>query len=171
MRSVAAYGTSLSAILFLACGGGSNAGPSSQANASFPASGVYAGTYSVPVSPELDAAATYEVAEYEWSRIGDTLSFSYKLPVELLGVSKKVHFSGTFTPGASTATLSGRDGTAVCTRTDDAVECREDMHAMQPIEQDLDRVRALAPSGLEADRARISTIFISDPIGVARFSF
>jgi hypothetical protein len=159
----------LFALLLVACGAAVPAVSSqSTESAQVPATGVYSGTYSVPVSSELAASAIYEVDEITWSLSAGTATLSYKLPVELLGKSQHVSFSGPF---GTSGTLYGEAGSAVCTTADRTITCREDMHALMPIEHDLERVAELAPTSLSSERVSVTRVFISDPIGIASFAF
>lgn len=161
---------SLFALILVACGGAAVPADSTQGTQSpqTPATGVYSGSYSVPVSAELAASASYSVNEIEWTYTGGTATLSYKLPVELLGKSQRVSFSGPF---GTTGTLVGDAGSAECSTVDRTITCREDMHALMPIEHDLSRVSELAPANLASDRVSVTRVFISDPIGIASFSF
>lgn len=155
------------ALTLVACGGAAR----KEAVATVPTTGVYQGTYSVPVTEDLKASATYAVNELEWSYANGVATLGYKLPVELLGRSQRVSFTGPFDATTLTGRLTSEDGTAECKIVDRTVECLEDMHALMPIEHDLDRVTELAPASIATERVRVTRVFISDPIGIATLAF
>ena len=131
--------------------------------------GSFGGSYRVPVSPELAAAATFDVTELSWAVNGTTASLAYNLPRALVGISLRVDFTGPYDPATGHATLTGAAGTADCTVTAASVSCAETMRGLLPIATDLAVVEKLASGypGPPSDRTTVATQFMGDPIGIA----
>ncbi|MFT3775986.1 MAG: hypothetical protein QM820_62375 [Minicystis sp.] len=132
----------------------------------------YRGTYEVPVTPDLASAATYDVAEVEWTVANGTAKLDYALPLGLVGKSVRVEFTGPVGASAATAQLSGVAGTAACTFTGTAISCLENMAGLLPMEPDLAVIEQLAKTeyaGPAADRITVAKQFASDPIGIVHF--
>jgi len=129
-----------------------------------PPTGVYRGTYEVPVPAELSAAATFAVPEIEWTLGGDAVTLAYALPLGLVGEKVRVKFAGTLG-----ATLSGDAGTATCEVATDAVSCHEVMTGLLPLAPDYEVIakEAAAEGGVDASlRAEVAQRFSVDPIGI-----
>lgn len=154
---------SLLALLGLACVDSSvddGAGGASAATA-------YAGSYEVPVPPELAAAATYPVAEIEWSVVGGVATLEYDLPLGLVGTKVRVSFTGPVE--GTNSKLTGPVGTADCTIGDAAVSCLENMDGLLPLATDMavvEQVAATEYAGPVVDRVDIAKRFQGDPIGI-----
>lgn len=130
-------------------------------------SGNFHGTYSVPVPPALEAAASYDVPEVEWSVDGDEVELRYDLPRGLVGKALQLSFKGSL--AGSTAALSGSAGTADCTITSEEVVCNESMAGLLPLTPDYAVVEELAATdyaGPAADRLDVAKRFAGDPIGI-----
>lgn len=129
----------------------------------------FGGSYSVPVEPALEAAATFDVTEFTWSVTGTTAALAYNLPRALVGVALRVDFAGVYDPATGKATLTGAAGTADCTVTATTVTCAETMRGLLPIAGDLAVVEKLASGypGPPSDRTTVATRFMGDPIGIA----
>lgn len=130
---------------------------------------VYRGTYEVPVTAELAAAAIYDVAEVEWTVTGSAVELRYDLPMGLVGLDLKVHFQGTIDAGAGTAALASDTGDAQCTVAADTVSCLEHMPGLGPITPDLAVVEQLAATefaGPPSMRVDVAKQFSVDPIGI-----
>ncbi len=128
----------------------------------------YAGTYEVPVPAELQAAATYDVAEIEWVNAGGVVSLEYDLPEGLVGQKIRVRFTGVAADGATSAELTGEVGTATCAIAKATVSCNETMSNLV-FQPDLTVIEALAATeyaGPAADRLDVAQRFQADPIGI-----
>ena len=134
------------------------------------ASGSFGGSYEVPVSPALAAAARYDMTEIEWVVAGGTARLHYNLPRALVGSTVSVDFVGTFDGKANHVTLTGAAGTAECALSATEIVCTEAMHGLLPIDADLGVVEKLAAdyAGAASDRIAVSRQFAVDPIGIAR---
>lgn len=134
--------------------------------------GTYAGSYDVPVPPELAAAATFAVAEINWKVAADgSVRLAYNLPLGLVGTAIRVDFVGTLDPATQQATLSGRAGTSVCAVTPTIVTCNEAMQGLLPIAGDLGTVASIAAAdfaGPAQQRVDVAARFIGDPIGILK---
>lgn len=129
-----------------------------------PPTGVYRGTYEVPVPAELAAAATFAVPEIEWTLSGDAVVLAYALPLGLVGQKVRVKFAGSLG-----ATLSGDAGTATCEVAREAVSCHEVMTGLLPLEPDFEVIAEEAARGPAVDaalRAEVAQRFSVDPIGI-----
>jgi hypothetical protein len=163
-----AVGTALCALLAMACG---SADPADAVVDAGVGPHAYRGTYEVPISPELRAAATFDVDEIEWSAIEGKARLAYKLPVGLVGTSLRVDFVGHVDQVSGSGELTGEAGSSACTIGEAYVVCKETMPGLLPIDVDFDLVRKLAEReypGPAQDRVDVATKFMNDPIGVAR---
>lgn len=131
--------------------------------------GSFGGSYSVPTTPDLAAAATFDMPELNWTVTNNVATLAYNLPRALVGKALRVTFTGPFDPATGTATLTGPPGTSQCTATATAVSCSETMQGIMPVNPDLAVVAKLASSypGPSADRTTIAQQFSGDPIGIA----
>ncbi len=132
---------------------------------------VYKGTYEVPVTADLAAAAIYDVPEVEWTVTGGSVELHYDLPMGLVGQKLRVDFQGTVDAGAGTADLLGKIGDAQCTVAADSVSCLEHMPGLKPLTPDLAVVEQLAAtefSGPASMRVDVAKQFSVDPIGIVR---
>src|SRR5512139_591557 len=151
----------LSALHALAACDGGESETNGEAGAA-PVSGQFAGVYEVPVTPELAAAATYAVAEVEWSVVNGTAKLEYDLPVGLVGGVVRVEFSGAYDGSAANASLAGAAGTADCTIGQGGISCFETMHGLLPMNPDYALIEAAAASeyaGPAADRVEVARRF------------
>jgi hypothetical protein len=129
-----------------------------------PPTGVYRGTYEVPVPAELTAAATFAVPEIEWTRSGDAVTLAYALPLGLVGQKVRVKFAGILGD-----TLAGDAGTATCEVATSATSCHEVMTGLLPLEPDYEVIAAEAAADPSVDaslRAQVAQRFSVDPIGI-----
>lgn len=162
-----------------AAGGGANApgagqNPGQPAAGTTPISGSFGGSYHVPTTAVLDAAATFDVTEFTWTVSGGNVAtLAYNLPRALVGKLVRVVFTGPFDPATGKATLTGIPGTSVCTVTTVDVSCSEAMAGLMPVNPDLAVVTKLATTypGPAADRTTIAQQFAGDPIGIAHLDF
>jgi hypothetical protein len=162
----------LIALLSCACGAGAEPAeqtPASPTGAGASVSGVFTGTYEVPVTASLSDAATFSVAEVTWGANAKSASLSYKLPRELVGKSIAIELAGPVGP-AGHASLSGAAGDADCTFNAVSVVCHETLAGLTPLEVDLSVVQQLATdsfAGNAQDRLDVAKLFSADPIGIA----
>ena len=133
------------------------------------AAGSFGGSYSVPTTASLAAAATFDMAELNWSVKNNVATLAYNLPRALVGKLVRVTFTGPFDPATGQATLTGTPGTSTCTVTAASVTCSETMQGLVPLNPDLTVVAKLASTypGPVADRTSIAQQFAGDPIGIA----
>jgi len=160
--------------LHLALSAGCSSGGASGAGggAALPTSGEFHGTYEVPVSADLAAAALYDVPVVEWSVTDGVAKLEYDLPLGLVGTAIRLEFVGPAGASAPTGPLTGPPGTADCTFTGTAVSCLEKMAGLLPITPDYAVVEQLAKTeyaGPPADRVNVTKRFVSDPIGIVHF--
>jgi len=128
------------------------------------------GTYTVPVTPELEPYASFDVSSIQFCDHGGSTSLSYDLPALLVGDSTHIAFSGVFDAKAPTLELSGDRGSASCSETGATWSCRE---TLTGIEIDADKLRerlASRPAAEAQARTDVSDVFSQDPIGVLTFS-
>ncbi len=130
---------------------------------------VYRGTYEVPVTADLAAAAVYDVPEVEWTVVNGSVTLDYDLPLGLVGTKLRVEFTGPIDVAAGKATLVGPPGDAACTLSASAVSCLETMKGLLPITPDLAVVESLAATefaGPASMRLDVAKQFSVDPIGI-----
>jgi hypothetical protein len=147
--------------------------PGQPAAGTAPISGSFGGSYHVPTTPSLDAAATFDVTEFTWTVSANVATLAYNLPRALVGKLVRVVFTGPFDPATGKATLTGIPGTSVCTVTSIDVSCSEAMAGLMPVNPDLAVVTKLATTypGPAADRTTLAQQFAGDPIGIAHVDF
>lgn len=128
--------------------------------------------YEVPTTnPALAPHAYFPVPDVHYFAVGGTVTLEYDFPEELSGiVDQTVTLSGPIEPDGS-STLSGAQGTGVCTVENGIVRCVETFTDLP-----LDPARAMMLAGsyspdAEAQAARVDVIelFVSDPIGIVVF--
>jgi hypothetical protein len=166
-------GTSCATVLLAAFAAGCAAGGADDADAgagaAIPKAGSYSGIYEVPTRPELAAAATYDVADVEWSVRGGEVELSYDLPLGLVGTKVRVKFAGNVDSSGAKASLAGDAGTADCNVGGGSIVCFETMRGLLPLEVDLAEVEARARAeyaGPLEHRLDVAKQFASDPIGI-----
>jgi hypothetical protein len=133
------------------------------------AAGSFGGSYSVPTTAALAAAATFDMPELNWSVENNVATLAYNLPRALVGKLVRVTFTGPFDPATGTATMTGPPGTSTCTVTAATVSCSEAMQGLVPLNPDLAVVTKLASTyaGPVSDRTSLAQQFAGDPIGIA----
>jgi hypothetical protein len=78
--------------------GAGTPGAGQPATGTAPISGSFGGSYHVPTTPVLDAAATFDVTEFTWTVSGNVATLAYNLPRALVGKLVRVVFTGPFDP-------------------------------------------------------------------------
>lgn len=129
-----------------------------------PAAGAYRGTYEVPVSADLAAAAVFAVPKVEWTVTEGAVKLEYDLPLGLVGRPLRVEFTG-----ATPASLSGAPGTATCTLGAAAVSCHEIMAGLHPVSPDYAVIEQVAKTDYQgpiSQRLDVAKQFAADPIGI-----
>lgn len=127
------------------------------------------GTYTVPVTAELEPYASFDVSSIQFCEHGGSVSLSYDLPALLVGAPTHLEFRGVFDPSAPTLELEGDQGSASCTPAGGTWSCRE---MLSGIEVDTDKLRERLsgmPAAEAAARSDVSDAFSQDPIGVLTF--
>lgn len=133
------------------------------------ATGTYAGTYRVPTSADLAAAASFSVDSVDWEVAGSEVTLHYNLPEGLVGGRLSVALRGTLAPGATEVALAGDQGTGRCVATATAITCREDLTGLGALPISADVVAEVAMrefNGPVSLRTHVSSVFSSDPIGI-----
>src|SRR5262245_29861031 len=69
-------------------------------------SGIFLGHDQVPTSSDLEAAATFNLADVKWSVLNGVATLHYDLPVGLVGGDLAVTLSGPIASGATSVTLT-----------------------------------------------------------------
>jgi hypothetical protein len=135
-------------------------------------SGSFAGSYRVPTSPELEAAAIFEVDHIDWTVAGGVATLHYELPVGLVGGELEVTLQGPISDGDVEVQLTGAQGTGTCTADGTVVSCHEvfaDLGEL-PMSEDVVAARAqIELGGAITERLQVSHLFGEDPIGIAIF--
>jgi hypothetical protein len=146
----------------------SAAGAASTAVAA-PASGA---SYEVPVPADLASAATFDVAEVDWSVSASGIAhLSYDLPLGLVGQELKVDLSGPFDATTQTGALTGAAGSATCTVAGSHLTCNETLSGLLPLTPNLAVVQAVAAqdfAGPAQQRVDVAIRFSADPLGILR---
>jgi hypothetical protein len=128
------------------------------------------GTYTVPVEPELERFATFDVSDVRFRERGGELELSYDLPELLVGEPQQLSFRGASDPDEDGQfVLSGDSGVATCRQELELMRCDE---VLERVELDTDKLEraldGLAPEEQQARRA-VAERFSVDPIGFLRF--
>lgn len=129
------------------------------------------GTYTVPVVPELESFATFDVGDVRFRQRDGQLELSYELPALLVGERQRLSFRGSnAADAAGNVVLSGDSGTATCNTEQGLVRCDEVLPGVVLDADKLEReLSAFEPEERAARRA-IAEQFSVDPIGVLRFA-
>lgn len=157
----------LASASLVACSGDADDGLT--ADAALPVTtGSYNGTYRVPTSPDLAAAASFSVDSVDWEIEGSQVTLHYNLPEGLVGGRIGVTLRGTIAPGAKDVTLTSAQGTGRCVATATTITCREEFADLGVLPISADVVTQVAMKefpGPVALRTHVSSVFSSDPIG------
>jgi len=127
--------------------------------------GEYGGTYSVPVAPQLEPYAAFEVESVRFERSSSELRLSYDLPELLLGERRRVSFRGAFAADGRHV-LDGDDGVATCQTSASGVRCDEVLRAPELDMDGLERRLVGLPEPEARARRAVAAAFSIDPIGV-----
>jgi hypothetical protein len=129
------------------------------------------GTYTVPVSPELEPYSSFAVDRVTFcADDSGEVGLDYDLPELLVGKSLKVSFRGPFDSVAGVYRLTGRDGDADCTPVSEGFRCDERLAPFDIDGAAVDRKLADLPADEAAARRDVATHFGQDPIGVLTFT-
>lgn len=125
--------------------------------------------YDVPVSPELEPFAQYQVTDAEWTiNSRGERRLQYTLPLDLTGTAQLVELEG-IDSGAPWQLVGEVAGTtAECVTDGPHVVCTEHLPG---VVVDLAALEARVAAGsLSAERLRVAQVFAPDPIGILRFA-
>ena len=134
--------------------------------------GSFVGSYVVPTSVDLASAAIFSVPEVDWTISSGIVTLHYDLPVGLVGGDLSVMFSGPLASGATSAQLTGANGTSACTASGTVVSCSEVFANLGTLPISMTVVEQTATttfSGPVSSRVAVAQIFSSDPIGTVSF--
>lgn len=132
-------------------------------------SGELPGTYTVPVSPELDPYATFDVQNVEFCEREGAVVLDYDLPALLVGKETKISFRGA--PGVTAVyRLAGNNGTADCAAANGTWSCQEHLTGLEVDSSALDERLASLPPTEASGRRAVASVFGNDPIGVLTFA-
>ena len=135
-------------------------------------SGSFVGSYVVPTSSDLASAAIFAVPEVDWTLLNGVVTLHYDLPVGLVGGLLSVSFSGPLTSGATSAQLTGGNGTSGCTASGTVVTCGETFTNLGTLPISMTVVQQTSTqtfAGPVSSRVAVAQIFSSDPIGTVSF--
>jgi hypothetical protein len=141
------------------------AAPATESDPAPPAAGVYRGTYFVPVPPELEPYALFELDSVRVEARGDELGLHYDLPELLLGEPRGLSFRG----GAAADgeyRLEGDDGVATCRPSAGRWRCEEALNGIELDAGKIDRLLERMPDAEARARRGVADRFSIDPIGV-----
>jgi hypothetical protein len=134
--------------------------------------GSFLGSYTVPTSAALASAGVFSVPEVDWTITAGVVTLHYDLPVGLVGGDLSVTFSAPLASGATTAQLTGTNGTSGCTASGTVVTCSEVFSGLGTLPISMAVVQQQAAStfsGPVASRVAVANLFSSDPIGTVSF--
>ena len=134
--------------------------------------GSFLGSYVVPTSPDLAAAAIFAVPEVDWTVSDGIVTLHYDLPVGLVGGDLSIAFTGPLASGATSARLTGANGTSTCTASGTVVSCSEVFTNLGTLPISMAVVQQTASttfSGPVSSRVAVANLFSSDPIGTVSF--
>lgn len=135
-----------------------------------PESGIYAGTYFVPVPKELEPYASFDVDSIRFEVRGAELVLQYELPALLLGDTRGLSFRGTAAADGSYV-LDSDDGVATCRASDGGWTCDEVLLSVELDVDQLDRMLEPMPEADARARRSVADRFADDPIGVLRIRY
>jgi hypothetical protein len=134
------------------------------------AEGEVQGHYSVPVVPELENYATFDVPSIRIRQHGSDIEIAYTLPELLVGDTRELSFRGSSSADANGVyQLSGDNGQAHCQWLQGAFVCDEALSGVEIDREKLQREYANLPAPESDARWRIATQFSDDPIGKLTF--
>lgn len=153
--------------------GPSNAVPGSGTSATLPpslASGDVQGQYVVPVAPELEGYATFDVPTIRIRQHNSEIEIAYTLPALLVGGDQELSFRGPDSADANGVyQLSGDSGQARCQWLETAFSCDEALSGVEIDRDKLEREYAKLPAAESDARWSIANQFSDDPIGKLTF--
>lgn len=132
------------------------------------------GSYSVPVSADLQPYATFPIS-VDYQKTPGHLALQYVLPEELTGVpGQTISLEGDApaTPGAPVV-LKGPQGSASCSTSDVSLTCSVKMHDLQTNPSDIaSLIQKESTSSVEMNsRAAVANRFLKEPIGIVTYSY
>jgi hypothetical protein len=134
------------------------------------AEGEVQGRYSVPVAPELEGYATFDVPAIRIRQHGSEIEIAYTLPALLVGGDEELSFRGSGSADANGVyQLSGDRGQARCQWLEAAFVCDEALRGVEIDRNELQREYADLPAAESDARWSIATQFSDDPIGKLTF--
>jgi len=147
-----------------------------------PASSVFRGRYTVPVPPRLAAAATISVDAVEWTVVDGIATLRYALPAGFAGGLIELDMSGAISPGATTVSLRGNEGSATCSSAGSTISCSQTYAGTEALPVSMkvvDEIAVESYSGPVRDREDVATVMGAiatqtdpggaEPIGVLAF--
>jgi hypothetical protein len=132
-------------------------------------SGVYRGTYFVPVPDELEDYALFAIDAIRIDIQGEDLELRYELPELLVGDSRGISFRGGARGDGTEYALDGDSGRATCSASNGAWTCDEVLHGIELEAEKMDRKLAELPASEALARRAVADHFAVDPIGILRF--
>lgn len=142
-----------------------NRAPATPSDPDPPAAGVYRGTYFVPVPPELEPYALFELESVRVEARDDELGLQYDLPELLLGESRGLSFRGGATADGEYR-LEGDDGVATCRSSAGRWRCDEALNGIELDASKIERLLEPLPDAEARGRRGVADRFSVDPIGV-----
>jgi hypothetical protein len=142
-----------------------NGAPATSSDPDPPAAGVYRGTYFVPVPPELEPYALFELESVRVEARGDELGLQYDLPELLLGEPRGLSFRGGATADGEYR-LEGDDGVATCRPSAGRWRCDEALNGIELDASKIERLLEALPDAEARGRRGVADRFSVDPIGV-----
>jgi hypothetical protein len=134
-----------------------------------PVSGVYRGTYFVPVPDDLEQYALFAIDAIRLDIQGEDLELRYELPALLVGDSRGISFRGGVRGAGTEYALDGDNGRATCNASNETWTCDEVLYGIALEEDKIEQRLAELPAPEALARRAVADRFAVDPIGVLRF--
>ena len=129
--------------------------------------------YSVPVSPNLEEFAIFEIEAPQIVKEGTNIQITYKMPEELVGEKfPLVTMVGTIARKDSFVLL-GENVKAECVVVSEQTNCRMEFSDLELNKQDIAKVIREKSKNIKEERIRrkIAKVFSGDPVGVFSYSY
>jgi hypothetical protein len=156
------------AVMLVLCAVGCATDPTTPGQDSLQTTGVFAGSYEVPTSLELAAAAQYPVDHVEWIVVDGNATLHYDLPLGLVGGKLDVTLTGRVEANGTVA-LAGPVGVGSCFADARTITCREEFTGLGALPISVAVIEQLAATqyaGPVRDRVAVAAMFASEPIGI-----
>ncbi|MES2767927.1 MAG: hypothetical protein V4596_02175 [Bdellovibrionota bacterium] len=126
--------------------------------------------YSVPVHPELEEYAIFEIENPKIVIEGTSVILTYKMPAELVGAEfPNVVLSGEY--GSESFDLIGKNARAECKVISEQTACRMEFTSLEINKKEVSKAIQKSAESFKEIRGRekVAKIFKGDPVGILSY--